>query len=130
MSRLDQEKDPVILHKAIELLQNHNHALTVKLKELLAELAKAKGDSGYQQLRLAALEKQLAKLTKMVFGPSSEQRSTEDTPAGADAEGDGADKGKKKKRGHGPTQQPKLPVIEVEHELGDWCFSLTPPPAI
>ena len=102
----------------IELLQNHNRALTDKLKELLAELGKAKGDSTYQQLRLAALERQLAKLTKQVFGPTSEQRATDDTPAGADAEGDDAKKGKKK-RGHGPTPQPELPVIEVEHELDD-----------
>jgi transposase len=119
VSRLDQEKDPEVLHKAIELLVNHNHALTEKIKALLAELAEAKGDSTFQQLRLAALEKQLAKLTKQVFGPSSEQRTTDDTPAGADAEGDGADKGKKKKRGHGPTPQPKLPVVEVEHGLSD-----------
>ena len=76
VSRLAHEKDPEVLHKAIELLQNHNRALTQKLKELLAELAKAKGDSTYQQLRLAALERQLAKLTKQVFGPSSEQRVT------------------------------------------------------
>src|SRR4051794_33660502 len=113
MSRLAQEKDPEVLHKAIELLTNHNRALTEKIQELLAELAKAKGDSGYQQMRLAALERHLAKLTKQVFGPGSEQRTT-------DAEG--ADKGKdegKKKKGHGPTEQPKLPIVEVEHGLED-----------
>lgn len=117
MSRLDQEKDPKVLHQVIELLQNHNRALTEKIKELVDELAKAKGDSTYQQLRLAALERQLAKLTKQVFGPTSEQRPTEDTPAGADA--DSGDNGKRKKRGHGPTPQPKLPVLEVEHGLDD-----------
>lgn len=117
MSRLDQEKDPEILHKAIELLQNHNRALTEKIKELIAELAKAKGDSTFQQLRLAALERQLAKLTKQVFGPSSEQRPNDGTPAGADTEGDGAEKGKKKKRGHGPTPQPQLPCVEIQHGL-------------
>src|SRR5512144_2265095 len=120
MSRLDREKDPEVLHKAIELLQNHNRALTEKLKELLAELAKAKGDSTFQQMRLAALERHLAKLTKQVFGPTSEQRVTdaESAGAGADGEDNGKDDGKKKK-GHGPTKQPKLPVLEVEHELQD-----------
>ena len=119
MSRLAQEKDPKVLHQAIELLQNHNRALTEKIAELLKELALARGDSTFQQLRLAALEKQLAKLTKQVFGPSSEQRTTE--PDGADAQGDDKDQdqGKKKKSGHGPTEQPKLPVVEVEHGLDD-----------
>ncbi len=118
MSRLAQEKDPKVLHQAIELLQNHNRALTEKIKELLAELALAKGDSTFQQMRLAALERQLAKLTKQVFGPSSEQRTTDAEPAGPDAQGD--DKGKgKKKTGHGPKEQPKLPVVEVVHGLDD-----------
>jgi transposase len=121
MSRLDQEKDPEVLHQVIELLQNHNHALTEKIKELIVELAKAKGDSTYQQMRLAALERHLAKLTKQVFGPSSEQRAT-DAPGNASAEGDDKTKDdgkKKKKRGHGPKEQPKLPVIEVKHGLDD-----------
>jgi transposase len=120
MSRLDQEKDPKVLHQAIELLQNHNRALTEKIKELVAQLALARGDSTFQQLRLAALERQLAKLTKQLFGPTSEQRTTDAEP-GADAQDDdkGKDEGKKKKRGHGPKEQPKLPVVEVVHELDD-----------
>jgi transposase len=119
VSRLAQEKDPKVLHQAIELLQNHNRALTEKIAELLQELVKAKGESGFQQLRLAALERQLAKLTKQLFGPSSEQRTTD--AAGADAQDDdkGKDKGKKKKSGHGPKEQPKLPVVEVVHGLED-----------
>jgi transposase len=121
MSRLAEEKDPEVLHKVIELLQNHNRALTEKIKELLAELAKAKGDSTFQQMRLAALERHLAKLTKQVFGPTSEQRATDDKPAGASTNGDDKDKddGKKKRRGHGPTEQPKLPVVEVIHKHDD-----------
>jgi transposase len=122
VSRLAHEKDPKVLHQAIELLQNHNRALAEKIKELLAELALAKGDSTFQQLRLAALERQLAKLTKQVFGPSSEQRTTDAEPAGSDAqdEGKGKDEGKKKKKsGHGPKEQPKLPVVEIVHGLED-----------
>jgi transposase len=121
VSRLAQEKDPKVLHQAIELLQNHNRALTEKIKELVAELALAKGDSTFQQLRLAELERQLAKLTKQLFGPSSEQRTTAEEPAGTDDQDDdkGKDKGKKKKRGHGPKEQPKLPIVEVVHGLDD-----------
>lgn len=123
MSRFAQEKDPEILHKAIDLLRNHNRALATKIAELLKELAEAKGDSGFQQLRIAALEKSLAKLTKEIFGPSTEQR-----PVGATGDGDGGDddknkddgeKKKKKRRGHGPTEQPKLPIIDVVHKLDD-----------
>ena len=123
MSRLAQEKDPEILHKAIDLLQHHNRALAAKIAELLHELAEAKGDSGFQQVRIAGLEKQLAKLTKQVFGPSTEQR-----PAGATADGKSEDDKrkdekskdeKKKKRGHGPTKQPKLLVVDVDHKLED-----------
>lgn len=124
MSRLDHEKDPEVLHKAIELLQNHNRALTQQIAELLQELAKAKGNSGFQQLKIAALERQLAKLTKQVFGPSSDQRTTDAEQGGAITESsdDEQDKGKgkkKKKRGHGPTPQPELPCIPVVHELDD-----------
>jgi hypothetical protein len=59
MSRLDQEKDPEVLHQVIELQQKHILSLTEELKKLTAELAKAKGDSTYQQMRLAALERHL-----------------------------------------------------------------------
>ena len=126
MSRLDHEKDPEVLHKVIELLQNHNRALSEKIAELLEELAQAKGESGFQQMKMAALEKQLAKLTKQVFGKSSEQRTTDtkSTDAGAadknKDEGKGKDKDKDKaQRGHGPTPQPELPSIVLVHKLDE-----------
>jgi transposase len=101
--------------------------LTKKLSELLrelaqvrAELAAATGDAAKGQLRLEALEQQLAKLTKQVFGASSEKRADE-PPAGAGAEGNdkSKDEEKKKPRGHGPTDQPKLPSVVVDHKLDD-----------
>ena len=119
MSRFAQEKDPEILHKAIDLLQNHNRALATKIAELLKELAEAKGDSGFQQLRIAALEKSLAKLTKEIFGPSTEQRPAGATADGNDDEDDKSKDEKKKRPGHGPTEQPKLPIVDVVHELDD-----------
>lgn len=128
VSRLAEEKDPEILRKAVVLLEQHNRELTKKIAEVLrelqrtrAELAALKGQSTDKQLRLEALEQQLAKLTKQVFGPSSEQRPA-DEPAGAEPpskdDGDEGDK-KKKRRGHGPTEQPKLPRIEIDHKLDD-----------
>jgi transposase len=126
VSRLAEEKDPEILRKAVALLQSHNRLLTKKLAQLLRELAKARaelaaatGNVAAGQLRLEALERQLAKLTKQIFGSSSEKRG-DDEPA-ADAEGDDKEKDEKKKKrpGHGPTAQPKLPVVDVEHKLDD-----------
>ena len=87
MSRLAQEKDPEVLHQVIELQRKSHRALTEEIKKLIAALALAKGDSTFQQMRLAALERHLAKLTKQLFGPSSEQRTT-DAPGTASAEGD------------------------------------------
>src|SRR4051812_36383812 len=113
MSRLDRETDPKILHQAIELLQHHNRALAEQIAKLLQELTEAKGESGFQQLRIEALEKRLAKLTKQVFGPSVDQRAEGKQGEGAGAEGNdkgakGQDEKKKKRPGHGPTKQTKL----------------------
>ena len=91
MSRLDQEKDPEVLHQVIELQQKHIRALIEEIKKLTAELAQAKGDSTHQQMRLAALERHLAKLTKQVFGPTTEQRTTDAQPGDASADGDDKD---------------------------------------
>jgi transposase len=135
VSRFAQEKDPEILRQAVILLEKHNHALTAKIAEVLrelqrtrAELAALKGESVDKQLRLEALEKSLAKLTKLAFGPSSEQRSPEQegTRPEGEEESTGGDGGagesepkKKNKRGHGPTPQPQLPRIEVDHALDE-----------
>ena len=126
VSRLAEEKDPEILRQAVVLLENHNRALSKKIAEVLrelqrarAELAALKGESVDKQLRLEALEQQLASLTKQVFGPSSEQRPSEDEPEGAAPEGDDEGEEKKKRRGHGPTKQPTLPRIEVDHKLDE-----------
>ena len=126
MSRLAEEKDPEILRKAVALLERHNLVLSKKLAEVLrelertrAELAAATGNAVKGQLRLEALEQQLANLTKQIFGTSSEKRA-DDEQAGAGAEGEDKNKDEKKKqRGHGPKEQPKLPVVDVKHELDE-----------
>ena len=128
VSRLGQETDPEILRKAVVLLENHNRVLSQKIAEVIRELQKAraelaalKGESVGKQLRLEALEQQLANLTKQVFGPTSEQRPSDDAPAGEAPEGEGKNEGEKKKKhpGHGPTEQPTLPRIEVDHDLDE-----------
>lgn len=127
-SRLAREEDPEILRKAVALLERHNVALTKKLSGLAnelmraqAELAALKGESFDKQLRITALEQHIAKLTKQIFGPSSERRETEAEGAGEseDPKGGEKPKGKEKRTGHGPKAQPKLPTIEVEHDLDE-----------
>jgi hypothetical protein len=103
MSRLAEEKDPEILRKAVDLLERHNRVLSKKLAAVLrelertrAELAAATGNAVKGQLRLEALEQQLAKLTKQIFGTSSEKRADEEQ-ADAGAEGEDKNKDEKKK---------------------------------
>lgn len=126
MSRLAQEKDPEILRKAVALLESHNRELTKQIAEVLRELQKAraelaalKGESTDKQLRIDLLEQRLAKLTKQVFGASSEKRVDEPPapPQGEDKSRD--EKEKKKHPGHGPREQLKLPRIDVDHDLDE-----------
>src|SRR5262245_1764807 len=128
MARLDQENDPEILRKAVLLLQSHNQVLSKKLAEVLQqlaaaqdELARLKGEPIAGQLRIEALEQQIAKLTKQLFGTSSEKHVTGEEPktTGSESEEPKKSKDKKPQRGHGPTAQPKLLRVDVEHDLDE-----------
>jgi transposase len=112
MLRLDQEKDIELLRQAALLLERENKRLVAKVVELTKELLVAQGkDKEQLQLRLAQLEQQLAAQNKKLFGESSEKRG----------EDKGANEGDEKKpqTGHGPTEQPKLLEVEVEHDLDE-----------
>jgi transposase len=138
MVRLEQESDPEILRKAVLLLQSHNQVLTKKLAEVVRELAaaqeelsKLKGEPIAGQLRIEVLEQQIAKLTQQLFGTSSEKLVGGEAPTTPSGEGEvpttpsgegeqpKKDKEKKPQRGHGPTAQPKLPRIDIEHDLDE-----------
>jgi transposase len=100
---LDSEKDPQILRQAAKLLARENERLTDKVVALTTEILALKGASPADlQLRLAQLEAQLAVKNKLLFGKSSEKRPVE--------------KAKEHERepqvGHGPREQPGLPVVE------------------
>lgn len=128
MSRLAEETDPEILRQAVVLLESHNQLLSRKLAEAVRELAaaqdelaKLQGKPPAGQLRIEALEQQIAKLTKQIFGASSEKHVTDEEPKACSdpSEEPKKDKDKKPRRGHGPTEQPKLPRIEVLHDLDE-----------
>jgi transposase len=101
---LDSEKDPLILRQAAKLLVRENERLTDKVVALTSENLALKGASPADlQLRLAQLEAQLAVKNKLLFGKSSEKRPVEKTEATPE---------KKPQVGHGPREQPALPVVE------------------
>lgn len=112
MFRIESEKDIELLRQAALLLQSENQRLTAQLVDLTKELLVAQGkDKQELQLRLALIEQQLAAQNKKIFGDSSEKRG--------DGEGRGKKREKKPQKGHGPTAQPKLLEIEVEHDLDE-----------
>jgi transposase len=101
--------DPQILRQVAVLLERENATLHAKLHTLLEELARLRGDVlPTAQHELAFLKELLAQRERALFGPSSEQRPRPDPPAPT---------APAPRRGHGPTAQPRLPIIEKVHEL-------------
>ena len=112
--RLEQETDIEILRQAATLLERENKRLVDKIAELTRELLALKGGNPEQiKLRLAELEQQLARRNQMLFGDSSERRE------GAEDKQRDEVKPKEPQKGHGPREQPKLPTLEVIHELDE-----------
>ena len=98
-----------MLRQIAVLLERENAKLHAKVQTLLAELATLRsGDGTPTADQLALLQELLAQRERALFGPSSERRprptAEESTPPAP-------------RRGHGPTRQLKLPMVEVVHEL-------------
>jgi transposase len=108
---LNRESVPAILRQVAQLLNSENKRLHSRLRQLTAELAKLKGaPDSTLQAELIQLQEQLADSNQRLFGDSSEKRS---------ALGRRAPKEKKPQRGHGPTPQPELGVVDVPHVLDE-----------
>lgn len=109
--RLEGERDIEQLRAKALLLRTENERLSNKLVELLRENLSLKGMSQEQlQATLALIDDELKKVKEDATGrtPSSERRGAAQT------------KGEKKPQtGHGPTQQPKLPVVDQVHALDE-----------
>ena len=94
------------------LLERENDRLHAKLTALTRELSQLRGDgASAAQRQLEALQEILAHREHALFGASSEKRPPP-TPAGPAA-------AVAPRRGHGPTPQPTLPIIDVVHELAE-----------
>ena len=111
--RIEQIQDPTMLRHAALLLDRENQRLHEKIKTLLAENARLRGeDSTILQHELAFLQELLAQRNRALFGPSSEKR-----PAAPTAEPAAAPR--PPQTGHGPRAQPRLPLVDHVHELDE-----------
>lgn len=116
MLRIENITDPNQLKQVALLLQGENARLHKRLEEMASELSRLKGQDGEKQLSLEIdkLQSQMSKLQRMLFGPSSEKRKGNDGESGP-----GEKDEKKTQTGHGPKEQPNLPLIEETHDLDE-----------
>jgi transposase len=106
---LSRENNVEILRQAALILDQENKKLITKVMQLTREVLSLKGEPQMDlAFRLEQLEQQLALRNKKLFGDSSEKRSGEAEP---NAEQKAA------RKGHGPREQPELPIVEEIHKL-------------
>lgn len=141
--RFDKENDRGFLRAAAQSLQDENQRLRAERIGWLAQHEadkKAKAEKDGQILDFQAqverleqeklglenenrvLKEQLDRRNKALYGRKSERRATgenaEPPPEGPSSQDQAAPKkSRKPQRGHGPTPQPKLPVVDVVSKL-------------
>lgn len=99
-----EDLDPASVKKVAKVLLRENASLRRKISELAHAVARleGRGEGEQTELELAIIKEQLGRLQRKQFGDSSERRGSS-KPA----------KAKKRKKGHGPREQPSLPVFEL-----------------
>ena len=107
--RLEQIRDVDTLQQAAVLLEKTVISQQHTIAKLKVEIAQLRGETVPAQLELDFLKEQLEALKKKVFAPSSEKRSREGSSSEETA--------KEPRRGHGPKDQPLLPISTVTHTL-------------
>ena len=113
MVDIERETDIERLRQVARLLDRENARLHDRLVELTRLLAEARGEVATQlQLEIDLLQQTLAVRTQALFGRSSEKRAP--APEKTNGEPPAAPR-----RGHGPTAQPSLPVVEEVHRLDE-----------
>jgi transposase len=105
---IEHERDIEELRKVARLLERANDKLARENARLRAKLA---GDHPrILELELRFAQEQLVARNRALFGPSSEKRSR----SGAQDSSH-----RKPQTGHGPQEQPELPIVEEIHELDE-----------
>lgn len=108
MISIEQENDPNILRQVALLLDRENGRLIRKINDLTCELVKLKGqDPCAIQSEIESLKELLAIRERALFGDSSEKRPKQ---VGEKPNGE-------PQKGHGPSEQKNLPILEKVHEL-------------
>lgn len=98
-----------VLRQAGQLLETENKRLHQRMLVLTKELAVwRKDDPKKLQLELIKLQELVNQQNRQLFGDKSERRSANESG-----------KGEQPQPGHGPTEQPDLPVIPKLHELDE-----------
>ncbi len=107
--RLEQIRDVDTLQQAALLLERTVISQQKTIATLRVEIAQLRGETVPAQLELDLLKEQLEALRKRVFAPSSETRARD---------GDSSEQAASEpRRGHGPKEQPLLPISTVTHTL-------------
>jgi transposase len=108
---LDRVKDTELLRQVAKVQDAEIRRLHDKLTTLKTEVEALKGRSPEEiQNQLALLEKELSEAYAQTRRGGSERRHRDEETA---------DKAKSKQSGHGPTPQPLLPIVEVDHDLDE-----------
>jgi transposase len=109
VDRVQRETDVVRLREMAVMLARENQRLVAKVVELTKKLATATGkDKAQLELELAALHEKLTKKTTDERLPKNERRKRGDEKPESE---------KTKQTGHGPKEQPKLPIEPVTWRL-------------
>jgi transposase len=114
MVDISREHDIEVLRQVAHLLDRENQRLHARIRVQAEKLTQASGDPTVLQRELIALQEILAQREKALFGDSRERRAhlrEQEAKEKASV--------KPSRRGHGPQEQPELPVIEKLHDLDD-----------
>lgn len=111
MIRIESERRIDVLQQVAGLLDRENRHLHERIKTLTLRNAKLEGmGAATLQLELEQLQELLAQRQRKIFGASTEKRPRRHRSK---------DEERAPQTGHGPTQQPNLPIVEETLELPD-----------
>ncbi len=110
-------REKKVVQAKLDAVLSENEVLLARIAELTVEIANATNRDVQLslELELTKLRTQLANSNDQIFGSRTERRPRDKTAKDKTA------KDKKKPKGHGPTEQPNLPLETVLCELESGC---------
>jgi transposase len=113
---IKNEQNPEIVRQKAILLEKENNLLTRKVANLLSELAELRGDNAKQ------IEMELSKLNRALDDLAKQQEKSVTVPGRSEklqTEKEKDESSKKPQRGHGPTEQPNLLIVEKHFKVDE-----------